>query len=110
MAVRYAHTNLIARDWRRLARFYETALECAPVPPERALSGEWLERGSAVPRARICGIHLRLPGHGAEGPTLEIFEYAETVDAPLASANRAGFGHIAFQVDDVEAMKRRVLD
>jgi len=28
MTTRYAHTNLIARDWRRLAAFYESVFEC----------------------------------------------------------------------------------
>ena len=32
---RYVHTNLIARDWRRLAAFYESVLGCVPVHPER---------------------------------------------------------------------------
>jgi hypothetical protein len=36
--IRYAHTNLVARDWRALSQ-------------------------------------LRLPGHGPEGPTLEVFSY-----------------------------------
>src|SRR5678815_5648625 len=30
--VRYVHTNLIARDWRALARFYEDVFGCVPVP------------------------------------------------------------------------------
>ena len=27
---RYAHTNLIARDWRRLVDFYQTVFGCVP--------------------------------------------------------------------------------
>ena len=27
---RYVHTNLVARDWKKLAQFYETVLDCAP--------------------------------------------------------------------------------
>jgi hypothetical protein len=46
---------------------------CTPVPPERDLSGKWLEKAARVETAHIGGIHLRLPGHGHEGPTLEIF-------------------------------------
>lgn len=110
MATRYGHTNLIARDWRRLARFYEDVFGCAPVQPERDLSGEWLERGSGVNGARVRGIHLRLPGCGAVGPTLEIFQYAENAEAPPPPANRVGFCHIAFVVDNVDDMRRRVLD
>ena len=35
MRARYAHTNLIARDWRRLSDFYVRVFGCVPVPPER---------------------------------------------------------------------------
>ncbi len=48
---KYVHTNLIARDWRALAQFYTQVFGCTPVPPERNLSGEVLERGTGVPGA-----------------------------------------------------------
>ena len=107
--MRYLHTNLIARDWQRLAAFYERVFGCVRVLPERHLSGESMERGSGVAGARIDGVHLRLPGLGAEGPTLEVFQYSQNVDAPAAVANRVGFGHIAFEVDDVAAMRNAVV-
>jgi catechol 2,3-dioxygenase-like lactoylglutathione lyase family enzyme/quercetin dioxygenase-like cupin family protein len=109
ISARYAHTNLIARDWRGLAAFYQEVLGCIAVPPERDLAGGWLERGTGVPSARIRGIHLRLPGGGDSGPTLEIFGYDATVDASPPPANRVGFGHIAFAVDDVAAAREAVL-
>jgi catechol 2,3-dioxygenase-like lactoylglutathione lyase family enzyme len=102
MSIRFAHVNLVASDWIRLADFYITVLGCTPVQPKRHLSGEWLERGTGVTAARIEGIHLRLPGHGDHGPTLEIFQYAATEERPATAANRPGFGHIAFQVGSVE--------
>jgi predicted enzyme related to lactoylglutathione lyase/uncharacterized damage-inducible protein DinB len=107
--IRYAHTNLIARDWRRLGAFYEQALGCVRLLPERELSGDWLSRGTGVPGARIGGAHYRLPGAGASGPTLEIFQYDQVVEAPPPPANRVGFGHIAFAVPDVEQALRDVL-
>lgn len=106
---RFTHTNLVARDWRKLAKFYETVFHCIPVPPERDLEGESLERGSGVTGARIKGIHLRLPGHGPVGPTLEVFEYAQSADSPIPIPNRPGWGHLAFEVEDVSAALRAVL-
>ena len=100
---RYAHTNLIAHDWRRLARFYERVFGCVPVPPMRDQQGEWLERASGVAGAHLRGMHLRLPGHGPNGPTLEIYSYDDVVAQSVPVANRAGFGHVAFAVDDVDA-------
>src|SRR5438128_5587378 len=101
VAARYAHTNLIARDWRALAAFYERVFGCVPVPPERDLGGDALERGSGVPGATLRGVHLRLPGHGPDGPTLEIFTYNALADGLPVAANRPGFGHVAFAVPDV---------
>jgi len=109
ITARYVHTNIIARDWRKLARFYEDVLGCVAVPPERDLSGEWLERGTGVPRAHIRGVHLRLPGHGDAGPTIEIFSYDEIVSQSDPVANRAGYGHVAFLVDDVAAAMAEVV-
>jgi predicted enzyme related to lactoylglutathione lyase len=106
---RYVHTNVIAQDWRKLAQFYEQVFGCTPVPPERELSGQWLEDGTGVPNAEIHGIHLRLPGYGDGGPTLEIFQYNRQEDRPATAINRPGFAHIAFAVDDVEAAKKAVL-
>jgi catechol 2,3-dioxygenase-like lactoylglutathione lyase family enzyme len=100
---RFAHVNLIAKDWKRLARFYEHVLGCVPVLPERRLQGQRLERATGVPGARIQGVHLRLPGFGDQGPTLEIFQYLQSFGNPPAAVNCRGLAHIAFAVDDVRA-------
>lgn len=106
---RFVHTNLVARNWERLARFYEQVFGCAPVPPERDLSGQWLDEATGLPDAHIQGIHLRLPGYGDGGPTLEVFQYAKELGPFTPAANRPGFGHIAFAVKDIEAARQAVL-
>ena len=106
---RFAHVNLIAKDWRQLAHFYEQALGCVPVPPERKLHGKWLERATGVPGARIQGVHLRLPGFGDTGPSLEIFQYNQCLGTPPAGVNQRGLAHVAFAVDDVKAARNAVL-
>jgi predicted enzyme related to lactoylglutathione lyase len=109
LRARYVHTNLVARDWRKLARFYEQIFGCTAVPPERDLAGQWLEDGTGVPGAHIRGVHLRLPGYGADGPTLEIFQYNHEEEGPETAVNRPGFAHIAFAVDDVKAARDKVV-
>jgi predicted enzyme related to lactoylglutathione lyase len=108
--VSFGHVNIIARDWKRLSRFYQSVFGCVPVPPRRQLSGDWLEAGTGVAGAALEGEHLRLPGHGTEGPTLEIYSYAGMLDKPEVAANRLGLGHLAFQVPAVEATLERVVD
>ncbi|MEW5960462.1 MAG: VOC family protein [Chloroflexota bacterium] len=109
MNARYVHTNIVAQDWRKLARFYEQVFGCTPVPPERDLAGPWLDKATAVPEAHLRGIHLRLPGYGEQGPTLEIFQYNHLKDRPATAVNRPGLGHMAFAVADVAAAHEAVL-
>jgi predicted enzyme related to lactoylglutathione lyase len=106
---RYVHSNLIARDWRGLARFYETIFGCVRVPPERDLSGPAMEAGTGLPAAHLRGVHLRLPGQGDHGPTLEIFTYDRLEERPPTAVNRPGLGHLAFGVADVAAARAAVL-
>lgn len=107
---RYVHTNLIARDWRALAAFYSGLFGCSIVPPERDYSGPVLEAGTGVRGAALQGVHLRLPGYGADGPTLEIFSYSRLADGPAPAVNRPGFAHIAFQVASVVDARQLVID
>ena len=109
MEPRFGHVNLIADDWRALADFYVRVFGCEVVPPERDYSGPDLEAGSGVAGAALRGAHLRLPGLGANGPTLEIYQYATNEPASVAPANRRGFGHIAFAVADVTQARAAVV-
>jgi len=108
---RYGHTNLIAQDWRALAAFYTSLFNCIPVPPERDLHGPVVEAGTGVPGGTLNGMHLRLPGHGPDGPTLEIYSVGSVPPKakPETAIDRPGFGHLAFQVDDVPDARQQVL-
>jgi predicted enzyme related to lactoylglutathione lyase len=109
LSAKYVHTNLIAEDWRSLAGFYQEVFGCVPVPPERDFRGADLEAGTGIPGAHMRGAHLRLPGYGDAGPTLEILNYNLLVDRGVPAVNRRGFGHIAFSVADVAAARDVVL-
>jgi predicted enzyme related to lactoylglutathione lyase len=106
---KYTHTNLIAQDWRQLAQFYIEVLGCELVPPERDLRGDPVERGTAIPGIHLSGVHLRLPGGDANGPTLEIFSYEPMAETQAKRVNQPGFGHIAFAVTDIEAARTEIL-
>ncbi len=107
--VRYGHTNLIAQDWRALVDFYSTLFGCEPVPPQRDLHGPVVEAGSGVPGGTMTGMHLRLPGHGPDGPTLEIYSFGTMPPKPETAIDRPGYGHLAFQCDDVVTARAQVL-
>ena len=79
------------------------------MPPERDLSGPLMAAGTGLPDAHLRGVHLRLPGYGDGGPTLEIFSYTALADRAPSAVNRPGFGHVAFSVSDVAAARQAVL-
>jgi len=109
-SIKFAHTNIVARNWEKLAQFYIDVFNCEPVYPERDMSGEWIDRITMIRDVHIEGIHLRLPGY-ENGPTLEIFKY-EKNDAKDRDMliNHYGFAHIAFHVDDVDETLDKFLE
>jgi catechol 2,3-dioxygenase-like lactoylglutathione lyase family enzyme len=106
--IRYAHTNLIATDWKALADFYVAVFGCVKVGAERDNHGAKIDQLTGVAGARVRGQHLRLPGHGDNGPTLEIFQYARNETRERPAIHRPGFAHVAFEVPDVEAVRQQV--
>ena len=100
--MRFAHTNIVAKDWRTLSEFYVKVFDCRIKPPERNLSGAWLDRATGLQDAALEGVHLLLPGHGDNGPTLEIFSYQKMQDGSPMMADHMGITHIAFEVHDVD--------
>ena len=105
---RFGHVNVVARDWRTLADFYERLFGMEVVPPLRDYRGHDLEAGTGVAGAALQGAHLRLPGYGADGPTLEVYQYSPELSALPPAVNRPGFDHIAFAVADVAAAREAV--
>lgn len=108
--MRFAHTNIVAKDWKRLAGFYIDVFNCRIKPPKRKLSGDWLDNGTGLTNAEIEGVHLLLPGYADNGPTLEIFTYGETGERKPPMPNHTGFSHIAFEVEDVDATLKKALE
>ncbi len=102
--MKYVHTNIVSKDWKSLSNFYIKTFDCRIRPPVRDLSGDWLEKGTGIANARLKGVHLIMPGYGDNGPTLEIFQYDEIENQEAIRPNKRGFGHIAFEVDDIEAV------
>lgn len=102
--MRFSHTNIISCNWRKLADFYINTFGCKEVPPVRNQSGKWLDTGLGLEGARLQGVHLRLPGYGVDGPTLEIYQYSSIEKTSLPPPNREGYRHIAFEVDDLDAV------
>jgi len=107
--MKFVHTNIIARDWKKLSQFYQTVFDCKPVGFQRDLSGEWLEQLTGLKNAHLTGEHLALPGYDGIEPTLEIFSYDGMIRENEAPLNHTGIRHIAFEVEDVDAVLEKAL-
>ncbi|HPF86757.1 MAG TPA: VOC family protein [Candidatus Limiplasma sp.] len=106
---RYAHTNLVAKDAKKLIAFYKSVLHCQSIGETRDLRGDWLDQLTGLQGAHLTGEHLLLPGYGGDHPTLEIFQYDQSADALPHVINRPGIAHLAFEVEDVDAALATVL-
>ncbi|MDR2947092.1 MAG: VOC family protein [Candidatus Adiutrix sp.] len=106
---RYVHTNIVARDSAKLIEFYKTVLHCKSIGETRDLRGAWLDKLTSLAQAHIVGEHLCLPGYEADLPTLEIFSYNPAENGRPPQINQCGLAHLAFEVDDVEEILRRIL-
>lgn len=106
--IRYAHTNLIARDWRKLSDFYQQVMGCVVCSPERNHHGAHIDALTAKSGVRVRGHHLRLPGHGDNGPTIEIFSYEPAGPDNPQALDKLGFAHLAFEVPDVAAKREEI--
>lgn len=109
MTVKFAHTNIVTRDWKKLAHFYMEVFGCKPLHPERDHSGEWLNWLTNLDHVRIQGIHLQLPGYD-DGPTLELFQYNRLEKDSPPAVNKPGLAHISFLVDHVDYYLEKALD
>jgi glyoxylase I family protein len=107
--IKYAHTNIIAKDCLKLINFYKDVFNCISIGQTRDLSGDWVDRLTGLKNAHIVGEHLLFPGYDDNRPTLEIFSYDDMAGGSEQKINQYGFAHIAFEVDDVEETLKRIL-
>ena len=109
MKIRYVHTNIIAKDWKKLSLFYQKVFGCKPLEPKRDLKGDWLDSLTGIKNAHIVGEHLALPGYEDNLPTLEIFSYDCMDESGLKTINKTGLAHLAFEVEDIDTILRKII-
>lgn len=108
--IKFVHTNLLAKDWKKLAQFYIEVLDCKPEYPERDMDGDWIDKMTNIKGVHITGIHLKLPGY-TNGPTLEIFSYNHKIKRiKVKQINEIGFTHIAFRVKKIHGYIKKILE
>lgn len=53
MKCRFTHTNIIAKDWKRLSQFYQKVFGCVLVSTERDIQGDWIDQLTGIKKAHI---------------------------------------------------------
>lgn len=101
------HVSLTARDADKLSAFYKGVFGFVDRRAPKRLSGETISRGNGLPDNDIYSIWLHLPADN--GPFLEILEYAKAAKRGLPAVNDPGYGHLAFEVRDLNQTIEDVL-
>lgn len=102
------HVSLTARDAETLSAFYKIVFGYVDRRPPTMLSGEKVSKGNGLPNSRFYSVWLCLPEE--KGPFLEIIEYDNGPDRPEPRVNEPGFGHLAFEVKNVEAKLAEIIN
>lgn len=97
--MRLAHINLVARNAEALSAFYVNVMKCHIFREPKTLSGEIVSQGNGLPNSEIHSIWLKFPE--MDQPFLEIHEHSISHQRDQPKVNEPGFGHLAFQMDDI---------
>lgn len=96
--MRFTQVKLVSADPKRLARFYEEALDCRVVLPLTNLD-ERAGRGVGAGDSDVRILVMAMPG-AEDGPTLELI---------TGTGLEVGSGILTFYVEDVKAASDRVV-
>jgi catechol 2,3-dioxygenase-like lactoylglutathione lyase family enzyme len=106
--VRINHANIVVANLELSLAFYEGTLGLKRVF-EQELSGEWLENLTSLARTSARCVFLQ-PEAG--GTRIELLQYLKPVGGMVPNnslSNTQGLRHIAFEVDDVDAIFEKLL-
>jgi catechol 2,3-dioxygenase-like lactoylglutathione lyase family enzyme len=100
------HVNLVVADLEKMADFYTRALGLK-ISKRVTISGSWIDRTVGLSGVNADVIYLDLPA----GPRIELLRYnspAGEHPPGLGKSNTHGLRHLAFKVDDIDAMVARL--
>ena len=99
------HVNLVVADLEAMSRFYE-ALLGLKITKRVTISGGWIDRVVGLKDVRADVVYL----DAANGPRIELIRYHSPPEPPhtVLPPNAMGFRHIAFRVDDIDALVERL--
>ena len=100
------HINIVVTDLELMVRFYSESLGLR-VSKRVTISGEWIDRTVGLSGVKADVVYLDPPS----GPRVELLKYLAPVGSSpqgAEQANTRGLRHIAFRVDDIDAIVTRL--
>lgn len=95
------HFNLIVSDMEKTKEFYNNRLGL-DIALETVIEDEEFSRGVGLPGTKVLATFFKLPNNTG---LIETFQYVNPEGRPIpgdAKANDGGWGHLCFQVEDIE--------
>ena len=103
------HTNIVVSDMARTKRFYTETLGLE-ISLEVSIEDSEFSRGAGLTDTRVAATFFSVPGSNT---LVETFQYLNPSSRPMPSdskANDMGFGHICFEVADIQQAYRSLRD
>ena len=103
------HTNIVVSDMARTKRFYTETLGLE-ISLEVSIEDSEFSRGAGLADTRVAATFFSVPGSNT---LVETFQYLNPPSRPMPSdskANDMGFGHICFEVADIQQAYRSLRD
>ncbi len=103
------HTNIVVSDMAKTKQFYTETLGLE-IAFEASIEDSEFSRGAGLPGAKVAATFFAVPGSNT---LVETFQYLNPPSRPLPSdskANDMGFGHICFEVNDIQQTFRTLLE
>jgi catechol 2,3-dioxygenase-like lactoylglutathione lyase family enzyme len=100
------HVNLVVQDLERMVAFYRDALGLKETK-RVTITGGWVAATVGLPEVHADVVYLDL----AAGPRIELIRYnrpAAERPAGVERPNAPGLRHIAFRIDDIDAIVARL--
>ena len=104
--MRIDHVNIVVSDLGESTRFFE--LLGFEVVKADDLEGQWITDIVGLPDVKARYAALRLPDDPMVLELIQYFSPEGSCDPLIGNANQIGFRHMAFQVDNIDAMVERL--
>ncbi len=100
------HVNIVVNDLEKMVQFYTEILGLKETK-RATISGEWISAVVGLENAEADVVYVQ----SEQGPRIELLQYRSPAGVSIEEnrlANTHGIRHLAFRVDDIDAIAERL--